>query len=563
MTRPPVSERRDEDDRDFGFEYTEAREPNHQEPSYRQRSRRDSYNSDRPTSVVYPEKHIPRSNRDPGPPVSTRGFDTSGRSDNLRHGHRARDEDWADRKSEVRNSSYHPKPPRAEIALHQPSNDGYTPYPEEDTRHRRLRRPGPEDDMLEPQSKPRKLAPENEILELRPKPRKIVPEDEDQEPRSKGRKPPLDEEILDMRTRDAPAEKLDREGDDRPRRHHHKRHHRHGRLDDYDNRKDRDRRVYDEPRDMLDTEDDGPAGDGLLVEAGIAGAAGAAAATGLAAEGARRHRHKESRDEDARPAKVSQNHLREPERERIDTSSVSSGLSGDTGLGEVANEEGRDDRRRRRKMEEEDEDRLYEEARLEERRAKEKAPLFVGPVEPILREQASYERRPETQAPRHHRSYRPRHHHSRTRDEGSYSESSYSSSSDSEDDKIKREPHVVTPPNEDKPTPPPVPKGILRKPREKFPEHPDTVREGVAPHKDAGKKDVPPNARWTKINRKLVNPEALEQDGIRFNEYVDYVIVLKAMDLEEIEKYTRKTQEIREKRRLMAAPENIKHEDSF
>ena len=60
-----------------------------------------------------------------------------------------------------------------------------------------------------------------------------------------------------------------------------------------------------------------------------------------------------------------------------------------------------------------------------------------------------------------------------------------------------------------------------------------------------------------------MNPEALEQDGIRFNEYVDHVIVLKAMDLEEIEKYTKKTAEIREKRRLLMGPEPAKPVEPF
>ena len=41
-----------------------------------------------------------------------------------------------------------------------------------------------------------------------------------------------------------------------------------------------------------------------------------------------------------------------------------------------------------------------------------------------------------------------------------------------------------------------------------FPEDPAPVREGVAPLKDAKKGVIPPNARWTKISRSLVNPEA-------------------------------------------------------
>ena len=112
----------------------------------------------------------------------------------------------------------------------------------------------------------------------------------------------------------------------------------------------------------------------------------------------------------------------------------------------------------------------------------------------------------------------------------------------------------------------PAPKSILRNPHDKSSEHPDDVREGVAPHRDMPKKAVPANARWTKINRKLVSPESLRQDGIRFNEYVDHVIVLKVMDLEEIEKYTRKTAEIREKRQLSMAiepPHDFMHDSEM
>ena len=89
------------------------------------------------------------------------------------------------------------------------------------------------------------------------------------------------------------------------------------------------------------------------------------------------------------------------------------------------------------------------------------------------------------------------------------------------------------------------PKGILRKPREKFPEDPAPVREGVAPLKDAGKKGIPPSARWTKIDRRLVNPEALEAGNERFEERAEYVIVLRVLAKEEIEKYAEYTAKIR------------------
>ena len=554
LSRPSVRERQDENDRDYGFEYTEAsREPRYQDTSYRQRSRRDSYNSGRPASMVIPEGYIPRSNREPGPPVTTRGFENIGRSESLRQGHHVKNGDRAPRDygRDDREIIYHPKPSRPEIALHQPSSDGYVPYPEEESR-RRPRKPGPEEDELEIRSETRKPTPEDENLDIRVKPRKVVPGDDALDPRSKPRKVIREEERLEPRVRDPRDDVHEREGDDRPRKHRHRHHHRdHDHRRDYDDRDDRSTGARDGLREKPDrAEDRGPT-NGLL-----AGAGAAAAATGVVAEGVRRQRNKESRDEEGIAAKQPQDHLREPERDHLDTSSVSSGLSGDT-------QENKEDRKRRKRLEKEEEDREYVEARAEERRARENAELFVGPVEPVLREQASYERRPEDRTPRHHRSYTPRRHHSRTRDDDSYTESSFSSSSDSEDDRIERQPRVVSPSNEEKSVPPPAPKSILRKPRDKFPEHPDTVREGVAPHKEMPKKDVPPNARWTKINRKLVNPEALEQDGIRYNEYVDHVIVLKAMDLEEIEKYTKKTAEIREKRRLSMAPEPPKPVEPF
>lgn len=612
LSRPSVREGQDENDRDYGFEYTEAvREPRYQDPAYRQRSRRDSYNSARPTSMVIPEGYIPRSNWGPRPPVSKRGFENIGRSESLRQAYNAKNDERAPRDygRDDREISYHPKSSNPDIALHQPSKDGYAPHPEEDSR-RRLRKPGPEEDKLEVRPRNYKPAPEDETLDLRAKSRNIVHEEDMRELRSKPRKVTREEERLEPRTRDLHDDELEQsrskphkavsdeerleprtrdsrddendqsrqkprkliaeeerleprmrdprdndheqDRDDRPRKHRHRRHHRdHDHHREHDDKDDRNPKVREDIREKVDRGEDRGPSNGLLTGAGAA-----AAATGLAVEGVRRHRNKESRDEEGLVAKQPHDHLREPERDHMDTSSVSSGLSGDT-------QENKEERKRRKRIEKDEEDRLYDEARAEERRAKENAELFVGPVEPVLREQASYERRPEDRAPRHHRSYTPRRHHSRTRDDDSYTESSFSSSSDSEDDRIERHPRVVTPSNEEKPVPPPAPKSILRKPREKFPEHPDTVREGVAPHKEMPKKDVPPNARWTKINRKLVNPEALEQDGIRFNEYVDHVIVLKAMDLEEIEKYTRKTAEIREKRRLLMGAEPPKPVEPF
>ncbi|MCJ1458179.1 hypothetical protein MMC28_008550 [Mycoblastus sanguinarius] len=594
-----IRERRGEEDRDYGFEYTDPRDSIHKAPPPRPRPRRDSYDTPRPTSMIGADQlegYIPRSSRDAGPPVSSRGFNDIRRSESQRQSHRARDDDRAPRDyvREERDTGRYQKPTRPEIALHQPSHEGQEPYHEEEPRHHRPRKLIPEDDKLEPRPRPHKLKLEDERIEQRP--------------------------------RDFHDDQYDRSSDDRPRKHHHRREHRdhdrHREYDDkddrdhkgrdeprskrdyddkddrdrrirdevrdkrdyddkddkdykgrdeprskrnYDDKDDRDRRIRDDARDRRDRGDDGQTSNGLL-----AGAGAAAAATGLAAEALKhRHRHKESRDDEGRSSKYPQDHLREPERDRFETSSVSTSLSGDTKASGEAYEETKEEKKKRRTREKEEEDREYEEAREEERRAREKAQLLV-PEEDVrdatLREQVSYERRPDPEEPRRHRSSLDRRHHGRTRDRDSYSDSSSSSSSgdSSEEDTIERQPRVVTPSNEDKPEPPPAPKSILRKPRERFPEHPTAVREGVAPLKDAGKKDVPPNARWTKINRKLVNPESLEADGIRFEQHPDYVIVLKVMDQEEIQKYAAKTAEIREKRRaLMAPPDAPKPDEEF
>ncbi|TPX10694.1 uncharacterized protein E0L32_008428 [Thyridium curvatum] len=106
---------------------------------------------------------------------------------------------------------------------------------------------------------------------------------------------------------------------------------------------------------------------------------------------------------------------------------------------------------------------------------------------------------------------------------------------------------VVSPPrdsDERKPL-----KGILKAPSSKFPEEANPIREGVAPHKDdKTKADVPPGARWTKISRKLVNPEALTIGKERFEVRDDFVIVLRVLSKEEIQGYTTATAQIREMR---------------
>ncbi|KAK8257551.1 hypothetical protein IWZ00DRAFT_484614 [Phyllosticta capitalensis] len=107
------------------------------------------------------------------------------------------------------------------------------------------------------------------------------------------------------------------------------------------------------------------------------------------------------------------------------------------------------------------------------------------------------------------------------------------------------------------------PKGILRKPTEKFPEDPHPVREGVALKKDAQKgKDIPQDARWTKIDRRLVNPEALEEAKERYEERMDCVIVLRVLTKDEIHVLADRTRDIRQGREKKAPGEALEPKTS-
>jgi hypothetical protein len=119
------------------------------------------------------------------------------------------------------------------------------------------------------------------------------------------------------------------------------------------------------------------------------------------------------------------------------------------------------------------------------------------------------------------------------------------SGSASPDDKQVR---LVSPPR-DKSREKPL-KGILKQPKVSFPEDKNPIREGVAPHKEDKKvKEAPAGAKWTKISRKVVNPEALTVGKERFEVRDDFVIVLRVLSKEEIQAYAAATQVLRERRR--------------
>ncbi|KAH7397170.1 kinase-like domain-containing protein [Pyrenochaeta sp. MPI-SDFR-AT-0127] len=91
-----------------------------------------------------------------------------------------------------------------------------------------------------------------------------------------------------------------------------------------------------------------------------------------------------------------------------------------------------------------------------------------------------------------------------------------------------------------------IPKGILKQPTKKFPEGTEIQREGaLVPKAPLKGKDAPANARWTRIDRRLVNPEALEEAKERFEERIDYVIVLRVLKKEEIQNLADRTKQIR------------------
>ncbi|KAL8790279.1 MAG: hypothetical protein Q9195_006437 [Heterodermia aff. obscurata] len=107
------------------------------------------------------------------------------------------------------------------------------------------------------------------------------------------------------------------------------------------------------------------------------------------------------------------------------------------------------------------------------------------------------------------------------------------------------------------------PKGILRRPTERFPEQTESYREGVAPLGSVHKaSSIPSNARWTKIDRRLVSPQALDFGNERYEERQDYVIVLRVLTKEEIELYALKTQELRGLRDAEPLPSSAQSAES-
>lgn len=499
----PVATKPHDDEINYGYEYND-----HEGSVYRdtpqRRSRRESYSGgrERPIGMIGLEEYgprIPQPNRDAGPPVTTRGFANLGRSASLRQSSRARDDDSVSRDYPRTNQDL-PAPHHSSqlVSLHQPSDDEYS----------RPRHP----------------------------------------------KPPIYQELPEAKLRDP-------HDDDYgwARQYSESRHHRDPGLRD-----ERDRRRDDSSKNKHDhgDEDPDPASKSNV------------AAVADAGEGARRrhhhhhhHPHHSGHGRDA-GAEIDHDHdhiaAARPKSESLKVNTEG------TGDKDWENRKDREDREEREAQERHDPHErrrrhIEREAKREEDHNRDREQLAL-PAPPAssneLRGKGSYDR----ERPAHENapqieenpmadSHRHRRHHSRTSDKDSYSDDSSSSSSSEDSDaetastKKERQVRVVSPSLESPPPEPPI-KGILRPPRPSFPEDPAPIREGVAPLKGAGKKGIPANARWTKIDRRLVNPEALDRGKERFEEKPDSVIVLRVLTKEEIQSYAAETARIRKERLL-------------
>jgi hypothetical protein len=101
-----------------------------------------------------------------------------------------------------------------------------------------------------------------------------------------------------------------------------------------------------------------------------------------------------------------------------------------------------------------------------------------------------------------------------------------------------------------KPTDEPSPfnqtgKGILRPPTAHFPDDQNPTKKLAAALELGTAKAIPADARWTKIDRRLVNPQALEEAGEKFEERIESVVVLRVLKREEVQWLADRTQQIR------------------
>ena len=538
MNQPSTRPAKERDDRSAAYEYADPREQGYRDTAPRPRPRGDSYNAtmrERPISMTEFDGYAPREsrvNRDGGPPVTTRGLDNMGRNGSVRHETRPREGSLSrGDQRDIQKKTAHPLADRYEIAppytssrpqvsLHQVQGDEY--------------------------QKPRGL--HDDRYEHRPDASKHRREEENLAPRPRR----LEDEPIESRA------------DDHSHKHSSRRHHRDVEDEPDKNHRHRDERHVDEVRrDKIGRDDEDRGG-----KAAALGAAALAAGGVVAQSGRHRHHDRDSRDDDVREADGVREKRREKPSSRVPLNPETA-TSGSPPAEHTASDEERRERRRRRRREREErrngEAREREHAEILAARQMEaeeaKTALQLLPKDKSLREQGSLPTNagervlPIDQPAQFEEPKRP----SNRQRSVSYAKDPDSSESSSEEDE-PRALQVVPPSKDSKESEQPI-RGILRKPRAKFPEDPAPIREGVAPLKDAGKSGIPPTARWTKINRRLVNPEALEMGNERYEERDDFVIVLRVLTQDEIQAYATKTQEIRSSRSTTTAGDSQREVD--
>ena len=555
--RPP----RDKDDKDYGYEYTDFKEQAYRDinnaPRARPRRTSDLGGRERPHSITgiedtYRPPRPPREGygREAGPPVSTRGFSKIDRNGSVRHEYRYPREPESARSGDESDATSRRKTNKPAVSLHQEGSNGYSSNIEErgpkEHRHRHRadsidRSNRPRGDSIDRAARPR--GESNDRTTRR------RGEDFDRGYEDKNRYPNENDDLRRKDHREKRQENVRTESEERrPRHHHSHRQYREGSQDlykpepsrrgdepekDYKEHKQRDRgdeserehRHRDRADDYDKRRDEGKKDkqDSHYGTGAALGAAGAAAAGLL---GAKHHfsKEKERAGSDASSEQVP----REGKPSRVPEPSEASSRN------EEHSDEERRERRRKRREE--------KDARARQETLAASGGDRLAPPPAASTRAASRDRGGQYPPPslgEHSDEERKNRRHRRRQSERRHS----STDSASDEPQRPRQVRVVSPGRQ----PEVKPKGILRRPREKFPEDPAPVREGVAPLKDAGKKGIPPNARWTKIDRRLVNPEALNMGNERFEERLDYVIVLRVLSKEEIEQYAQKTVELRGK----------------
>ena len=507
------------------------------------------------------------SSRESGPPVTTRGLDKLERVISRREGRafsttvtpRGSDaysstssKDFA-RRSRDEPETLNRHSSQREPTLHQDKDDGYTSYREDREPRRHHHHPSTRDDGKERgaghSTVDLRLEGDRRDAEDRPKKhRDLVRHRERDDDDERERRPRKEKEDIEERGHRSRRDKD--EGDDRD--HRSRREKDEGNDRDYRSRRDRDESEERERRSHRDRDEKHERHHGSDLALGAA----SAAAAGLVAEGIRNHRH--SRDERngyEAPVerKSDRRHDRDRERGKDRGESDTTGNSGDNSE-ERREKERRRERRREHEKEQEREQDGGSRKHADERKDRD------GTLRPLEQHHraASFERgaRPDraqlVDAEVLHKTRRSHKHRERKEDQSSEDEVS-SEEQRKTIEAAKPLVRVVSPDHEPK-EPEVKPKGILKPPRVRFPEDLNPVREGVAP---LGKsKDVPENARWTRISRLLVNPEALEQGNERYEiEGITHVIVLRVLDREEIQQYADLTKKLRlERGKLSTVP---------